>query len=146
MSLRTSLIKVAEGARRYASLATDIRINRLTIRTRTWDGPRIGEGAFTDSDLELPPHYPVRLLTSQEVTSAAGQYELGDIKVDHITPHDGESTGYTLEQLRPEVTTNNVEIIYVITGAHPGEYALVDVRNYRPFTSQLILRRRATTP
>ncbi len=147
MTLRDELLKLAEGARAYASNYTGIRINRLTVRTRTWSGERVGEGSFTDSDLVLPAHYPVRHMTSQEINSSAGQYEIGDIKVDHITPRGGNATGgYTLQQLAPIVTTNNVEIIYVITGEHPGEYALIDARNYRPFTSQLILRRRATTP
>ncbi len=146
MTLRDRLLHVAEGARRYASNVTGIRINRLTVRTRTWDGPRVGEGDFVDSDLELPAIYPVRHLTSQEVNSSAGQYEIGDIKVDHVTPRGNTAIGYTMQDLAPVVTTNNVEIIYVITGEHPGEYALVDIRTYRPFTSQLILRRRATTP
>jgi len=146
MTLRDEFLKLAEGARAYASNLTGIRINRITVRTRTWSGERVGEGSFTDSDLELPAHYPVRLMTSQEVSSSAGAYEISDIKVDHITPRGNSNVGYTLDQLAPTSLTNNVEIIYVVTGEHPGEYALIDVRNWRPFTTQLILRRRATTP
>ena len=32
------------------------------------------------------------------------------------------------------------------TGEHPGEYLLLDVQTYRPFSYKLILRRRITTP
>lgn len=103
----------------------------------------VGDGTYTDSDLVLPAHYPVRHLTGQEVYSAAGAYEVGDILVDHITPSDGAGTGYTLAQLKPVVTTNNIELIHLITGTDGGEYRCIEARHYRAFTIQLVLRKRA---
>jgi hypothetical protein len=125
---------------------SDIRTNRVTVRTRTWSGDRPDDGTPTDEDLELNAYYPVRYISSQEISSSAGAYEIGDVLVDHITPSDGGSVGYTLDQLKPEVLTNNVEIIYILTGEHPGEYTLIECRTFRPFTWQLVLRRRASTP
>lgn len=99
-------------------------------------------GTYTDSDLVLPARYKIKPITAGQVYSSGGQYEIGDILVDHLTPSNGAGTGYTVEQLAPTVTTDNVEIIYVITGEHPGEYARVEMRSYRPFTYQMILRHR----
>lgn len=147
MSLRTSLLAVVESARSLSGPTfADIRVNQVTIRTRTWSGSILRDGTATDSDLVLPPHYPVRLITEQELNASGGQYEVGDILVDHVTPSNGAGVGYTPEDLRPVVTTDNVEIIYVITGPHAGEYGIIDLRTYRPFTYQLVLRRKITTP
>jgi hypothetical protein len=147
MSLRTQLLPAVEAARKLTGPSfADVRVNQLTIRKRTWSGSRIALGDPTDEDLVLPPHYPIRYMTAQEIFSAGGLYETGDVLVDHITPSDGAGTGYTLEQLRPVVEANNVDVIYILTGTHAGEYRCIDVRTYRAFTSQLVLRRRATTP
>lgn len=143
MSLRTSLLAVVEAARKITGpTGVDIRTDALTIRTRTWSGARLRLGTATDVDLVLPANYPIRLIASHEVNSSNGRYEFGDILVNHITPFDGVTTGYTLAQLKPPVTTDNVEILYLITGSHPGTYELVEARTYRPFTYQLVLRRR----
>jgi hypothetical protein len=147
MSFRTAWLAAIDNIRAIAGpTGFDIRVNQLTIRRRTWSGGRISLGSATDVDLVLPARYPIRYLNAQELNSPAGSYEIGDILVDHITPSDGAGAGYTQEQLTPTVTTNGVEIIYVITGTHAGEYTIVDCRTYRPFTSQLVLRRRASTP
>lgn len=147
MSLRTSLLRRAEWARRKSGPTfADIRVNQLTIRTRTWSGSTLDSGTATDEDLVLPAHYPVRHLTGEEINSAAGRYEVTDLLVDHITPFDGIDVGYTPAQLKPTVTANNVELIYIITGPEGGEYSCVDLRAFRPFTYQLVLRRKTTTP
>lgn len=147
MSIRLAMLAAVEAARKLSGPTfADIRVNQLTVRTRTWSGTRLGLGTSTDSDLVLPPHYPIRYLTAQEVFSSAGSYEVGDILVDHVTPSDGNGTGYTPEQLRPTITENNVEVIYLLTGTHAGEYRCMDLRTYRAFTTQLVLRRRGTTP
>ena len=144
MSFVTDLLKAVDDARKISE-DFGVRTNQLTIRKRTWSGAFLEQGTATDEDLVLPARYPIRYVTAQEVNSSAGSYEAGDILVDHITPSDG-TVGYTPAQLKPVITTNNVEIIYVLTGAHAGEYSLVDCRTYRPFTYQLVLRRRASTP
>lgn len=139
--------KLAEQARTHAYAATGVCTNALTIRKRTWTGGRVGmtDAGYTDEDLVLPARYPIRHLSQQELNSAAGSYEVGDILVDAITPSDGAGVGYTQEQLAP-AGTDALEIIYVITGEHPGEYALIECRTFRAFTYQLVLRRRGTTP
>lgn len=147
MSFRLALLQLVEAARSISGPAgLDIRTNQLTIRKRTWSGARVRQGTSTDVDLVLPAHYPIRLVSEQELNSAAGQYEMGDILVDHITPSDGDGVGYTPADLHPTVTTNNVELIYVINGAHAGEYSFVELRTFRPFTYQLVLRRSTRTP
>lgn len=147
MSFRTNLLATIDSIRAISGPSRfDIRTNALTIRTRTWSGTSIGDGTATDVDLVLPAIYPIRLVRASEVTSAAGRYELGDLIVRHITPSDGNGVGYTPAQLKPVITTNNVEVIYLIVGAHAGEYSLVECRTYRPFSYELVLRRSASTP
>lgn len=138
---------MVDAARSIAGpFGLDIRTNRLTIRTRTWSGSVLGDGTVTDSDLVLLGHYPVRLVTAAEITSSGGQYEIGDIAVNHITPSNGAGVGYTPLQLKPLVTQDNVETIYVLTGSHGGEYALKTLETYRPFSYRLVLSRSTVTP
>lgn len=146
MSFRTDLLAGIDAIRAIAGPdGFDIRTNRLTIRKRTWSGGRLSLGTATDVDLVLLGHYPIKYVDAHEVHSSGGVLELGDILVDHITPSDG-TIGYTPTHLRPPITSNSQELIYILTGAHVGEYGLVEIRTYRPFTYQLALRRRGTTP
>ena len=147
MSFRTDLYELVDSVRSIAGPDVfDDTINQLTIRTRTWSGPRVGMGTSSDSDLVLPAYYPISLLESQRISSSAGLYEQGDILVDHITPSNGAGVGYTEEQLAPTVSSDNVEVLYLISGdslgnGHPGEYRCVECRTYEAFSSQLVLRR-----
>lgn len=128
--------------------AFDIRRNQLTITTRTWTGPsgRVGDTSSSDSNLVLPAYYPIRFMTEQEVSQDAGRYEMGDVLVDHVTPSNGAGVGFTPLQLNPDVTADNVEVIYTITGPLNGDYSLVDGQFHRPFSYRLVLRRRSTRP
>lgn len=143
MSFRTSFLKTVESIRRIAGPSGfDIRLSQITVRTRRWTG-RVGIPPYTDSDLVLPQSYPVRQITGQEAFSSGGKYETDDLLVNHVTPSDGNGTGFSAEQLMPPVTTDDTEIIHILTGSHAGEYTCMDLRNFRPFTTQLVLRKRA---
>lgn len=147
LSFRLSLLAMLDAARSIAGPAgLDIRTNFLTIRTRTWSGSVLGQGTVTDSDLVLKQHYPIRYVTTAEIDQSGGQYEVGDIAVNHITPSNGVGVGYTPTQLKPVVTADNVELIYLITGAHEGEYAVKTLETYRPFSYRLVLSRSTRTP
>ncbi len=145
MSLRTSLLPVVEACRAIAgSTGLDIRTSQLTIRTRTWSGGRAGSGISTDSDLALPQRYKVSHLTAREVASSGGRYEMEDVRVGPITPAGG-GVGYTVDQLKP-AGADGVEILYVLSGAVAGEYAIVHLHTERPFRYEIVLRRRRRTP
>ncbi len=147
MSLRLNLLAIIDQARQIAGpLGLDLRTNRLTIRTRTWSGNVLGEGTPTDVDLVLPGHYPIRYVSAAEILNSGGQYEIGDLAVDHITPSDGAGVGYTPTELKPLVTADNVELIYLIVGAHAGEYVVKTLETYRPFSFRLVLSRSTVTP
>lgn len=149
MSLRTKLLKTADKFRRLSGPAfADIRTHQLTVRTRTWTGTIVGEGTYTDSDFVVAPYYPVRAISQQETFTGGGRYNVGDITINHITPFDGISTGYTKAQLYPAAPSNNVDIIHVLTGPN-GEvlfYRCIEYQEFRPFTIRLVLRQRADTP
>lgn len=150
VSFRTSLIGVVDSVRSITGPSgLDIRLNQLTITVRTWSGARCRQGTATDVSITLPKKFPIRELVSKEIAASGGEYQMGDIIVDHITPTNGAGVGYTPTQLKPIITDNNQERIYQIVGdqsAVAGEYALVELRSFRPFTWQLVLRRRLTTP
>lgn len=146
MTLRTDLLPVVDELRALAGPSGfDVRTSQLTVRTRTWAGGRRGLGPVTDSDTVLAQIYKMRELSSKEVASSGGLFEMGDIKVGPITPTDVSGGGHTEAQLAPDGSTGT-EIIYVVTGDLAGEYARVDLSKAKPFSWYLTLRKRRTTP
>lgn len=147
MSLRTDLLSIVDAVRAVTGPdALDQRPHQLTIRTRTWSGARLKQGTATDVDLVLPQKFRIKDVSLAEVMSSGGMVEMGDIKVEHITPSNGV-VGYTADQLKPPVTTQNVERIYILTGGPmEGEYSLADLKLDRPYSYQLTLRKSITTP
>lgn len=130
--------------------AFDVVPNQLTIRTRTWAGGMPGaDGGFTDADLVIPANYRIAQVSMREVSSSGGRYREGDLKIGPITPAwtvGSQSGGYTIAQLRPEPTSDGVEILYVITGTEVGDYQLVEGQFDDRFSYFLVIRRRYTTP
>lgn len=152
MSLRTSLLPVADVVRSLASPETlsggvglDTWINTLTVRTTTWSGGRPGSGTATHADLVLVPNPEIRELSDHELAGSGGRYTAQDLRVQHITPEYTDG-GYSPLQLAPDVSSAAVEIVYVIEGPLAGEYTLVGSSFADPFEYQLTLRRRRTTP
>jgi len=158
VSLRTRVLPVFERLRALAGPERfDIRIARVAVVTRTWSGgyreadpPTPGTPRYVDVVLELPPFYDVVQLSTREIASSGGLYEMGDVKVGPITPRftraDGTIGGFSESDLKPTPTANGVEIIYMLIGAHAGEYQLVELRSLRPFGYDAVLRRREATP
>lgn len=150
MSLRSSALKTANILRGLASKpAIDIYTTIVTIRTRSWTGGRIGAaGGYVDEDLVLLPRPRVREINQREIAGSGGRYQAGDVRVGPITPAHPENpgVGYTETQLAPDVTTNGVEILYVLEGGVTGEYRRVDLETDRAFSYTLILRRKRSTP
>jgi hypothetical protein len=158
VSLRTRVLPVFDRLRALAGPTHfDLRTTSVAIVSRTWAGgfkdadpPLPGGAASSDTVLSLLPIYEVRQLTTREVSGSGGRYEFGDVKVGPVTPsfvaRDGTPGGVTESDLKPDVTTDAVEIIYRLVGAHGGEYALVSLDSTKPFGYEIVLRRRATTP
>jgi hypothetical protein len=158
VSLRTRVLPVFDRLRALAGPTRfDLRTTQVAIVTRSWaggfkdaDAPTPGVPAFSDVVLSLLPIYEVRQLTTREVSGSGGRYEFGDVNVGPITPsfvaRDGTPGGVSETDLKPEVTTDAVEVFYKLAGAHAGEYALVALDSTKPFGYEVVLRRRATTP
>lgn len=145
MSLRADIIPLIDEVLEITGPdELDIRPSRLTIRTRTWSGGRVGDGTTEDSDLELPQKYRIREVTSREIATSGGRFEVGDVRVK-VTPSDGAGTGYTTEQLAPTVE-KGTEVIYILTGQLNGEYTRVELTSDRAFRRELVLRRTRRTP
>lgn len=146
MTLRTDLLPIVEAARRLTGSAVlDQRPSQLTIRTRTWSGGRIDDGTATDSDLVLPQHYKIKELSSREIASSGGRYEVGDLRIVVTPQHDGNE-GYSAEQLAPSVTARGVEVIYIVSGQIQGEYSRIDLKRDRPYRFELVIRRSKRSP
>ena len=128
----------------------DQRPHRLSILTRTWSGGHKEAGEASEAELVLPQHYVVRQVTTREIASSGGRYEMGDVIVEGITPEyvgrDGEPRGFSPLALSPLVTVNGVEILYRLTGPHEGDYQLVELQSWRPYAHHLVLRRRSDSP
>lgn len=150
MGLRDELNAVADGVRALAgSSDIDERPTTVTIRQRTWDGGRVRFGNATDVDLVLTPNPKVRQLTQQEVYAAGGLYQTGDVRIGPITPAystSSSSGGYTAAQLKPVITTDGVELLYVLSGQMIGEHKLVNLDNGKAHAWFLVVRRDRRTP
>lgn len=146
MTLRTDLLPIVDELRALAGPSGfDVRTSGLTVRTRTWAGGKRGIGPVSDSNLVLAQIYKIREVSTREIASSGGLFEMGDVRVGPITPTDVSGGGYTAAQLAPEGQTGT-EVVYVITGDLAGEYARVELNKSKPFSWYLILRRRRTTP
>jgi len=93
----------------------------------------------------LPKQYKVTNLTSKEIASSGGRFEDGAIRFGPVTPDFGTG-GYTPAMLKPTVTTDDTQIIYLLTGQVAGEYALAQLQTTKPFSYVLFLNRKRTTP
>lgn len=147
MSLRASALKIANKLRALPSKpALDVYTTKVTIRTRTWAGGRVGlEGGSSDVDAVIRPRPKVRDISQREVAGSGGRYQAGDVKVGPITPrHSGG--GYSEAQLAPSASANGTEILYVLEGGVTGEYLRVDLQTDRAFSYWLVLRRKRSTP
>lgn len=128
--------------------------SQLTIIQRRWNGGLIGnEGGYFDTTLPLPQHYEIALVSTAQIMGSGGQYETGDIRIGPITPpfvdnfsltpHIG---GFSEAQLHPVPKTDDVQIIYSVTGLHAGEYQFVALESVDPTGYVLVLRRLITKP
>lgn len=141
----TVLEDVLQVTRPY--LATlGFRTNTVSMVVRQWTGePGATGSTFTDSTpLDLYPIPRVRALSQDDVESSGGLYQMGDLRVDRLSPKHA-SGGYDPEDLRPAVD-ENAQIIYLVTGPNAGEFDLVDLETTHNFEYVLTLRRRRTTP
>lgn len=145
MSLRTRMLAVADRVRAIPA-RLDERPTTVTIRTRTWAGGLPGrEGATTHVDVVLTPTPKVREISQREIVNSGGRYQAGDLRVGPITPaYTGG--GYTEAQLAPVVTSDAVEVVYVLAGYISGEYARVDLSQDRSHSWFLTLTRTRRTP
>ena len=141
--------------------AFNVASSILTIIQRLWFGGQPGaEGGFQDggngpnnTPLSLNQYYEVAPVSTSQIMGSGGQYEMGDVRMGAITPafNDRRSIppvigGYSEAQLHPVPTTDNIEIIYSITGKHAGEYQFVALESWDPLGYYLVMRRRITKP
>ncbi len=151
MALRNALLQMSARLRALAGPERmDQRPHRLSILTRTWSGGYKEAGEATEDGIELPQHFIIRQVTTREISSSGGRYEMGDVMVDGITPEyvdrDGKPRGFSPIALNPVVTRSGVEVIYRITGPHEGDYQIVELQSWRPYGYALVLRRRSDSP
>lgn len=130
MSFRLDLLQTVDEIRGNVAGVNglDQRPNKVTIISRTWSGGKIGAGTPNDVVLELPQQLPVHQLTARDVSGSGGFYATGDIQVSHITPSDGQGTGFTPAQLSPSFDDEGHEAVYVVEGPLSGEYTLIELR------------------
>lgn len=135
----------------------DLRSDGAVVRTRTWASgekgkPPVSGAAYVDVDVQIPIWTNINQVTTAEIAQSGGRYEVGDVKIGPITPAYPSplpgvaAGGMTPAQLNPRITTRGVEVLYVINGAHGGEYTLLRADTMNPLEYNLFVRRRLTTP
>lgn len=90
------------------------RLHTFIIRTRTWPGPRRGDGVPTDVDLTPVPTPKYTLPEPRHIMAEPGLYESGDILVRQV------SAAYTQEQIGDFIDSPEsalVEVFWVVEGA-----------------------------
>lgn len=143
------IIRSAQGQAAYGWVQSF-----LTIIQRRWYGGQIGaEGGTVDTPLVVNPYYEVSPVNTAQIMSSGGQYEMGDIRMGPITPTFNDQLsvppvigGYSEAQLHQVSTTDDVQIIYSITGKHAGEYQFVALESWDPTGYYLVMRRLVTKP
>lgn len=148
MTLRDDLLPIMHDTRQIMQ-DLGFRTNTLAIITRVWSG-EIGDtdAGFDDgTPVVIAPLPRIRQLSSKEVASSGGQYEMGDVRIDKITPAFSGG-GYTPEQIAPEIPpgTTDTEVIYRITGTLDGDYARVALNTDRALGYSMVVRRMTRTP
>lgn len=137
-----------EQALSGACVSELITAAQVTVRVRTWTG-RVGDGTFTDSDLVLPKRYPVKELSTREIASSGGRYEMGDVRVTDITK-SFTGGGYTKAQLSPasewDSNEDSREELYILTGDISGTYKLKDLEGDDVVSWSMVLGRTLYDP
>lgn len=157
-SFREQMIGVGDAVYKavLGPAGLDLTPCQLTITTRTWPGRRgdTSKGTPVDSPVTvLGQYFPIRALRAKEIADSGGRYRDGDVIVEDISPPGtdaaGNAIGFTIAQLRPETASDNVEIIYTLSGTAgglSGNYDLAEGRFDDWQYYQLVLRRRRDTP
>lgn len=147
-TLRDQLLSLVSGLRQ---IPADLGFRRygLTVRVSTWSGAEPGLGIATNSDVTISPKPDVRFVSVKEIAASGGTYQEGDFFVSKITPYFAgpPAGGYTPAQLRPAVSADNQDVVYVLTGDEGAiECALIEEHLGKPRGSALryalVLRRR----
>lgn len=155
-TLGTALIEVLDALNPIVGPGVlDLTPNQATIHCVVWAGGKVGaDGGVAEASgfpLALAQQYPIRQLTTREISNSGGLYEHGDIIIENIPPAysdaiTGRSGGYTLLQLSPRSTSNGIDVYYEITGTHSGFYKVVELRTDDRLAWRVVLTRTATRP
>lgn len=135
-------------ADRLRPLGASFRRITVTVRTRTWSGDRVGQGAATVSDLALPFYVEVRQISAREIASSGGRLREGAVRIGPITPTytvEGVSGGITPAHLRPTVSEYQ-EVIYLLAGELAGEFALASLDTTDSLSWYVTANRTRNTP
>lgn len=138
-ALRDDLLGCIDEAR---SIIDDCNLRRhdMTVRTRTWVGPQLGQGTVVETDLVIEPRPRLRLPENRQWANQGGTYEQGDLLIEKV------SATYTRAQLGdPEFYPDkNVEVNWVITERGDTREELYDVisTESKNFEWRVHLRRR----
>lgn len=126
-SLRDGLIPEIDGIRAIPE-QLGVRTNIVQRVVRTWTGPGVNLGTYTDDVLEFHP-----LPKAREMMSG------NEVNVGPITPNM-LGVGYTYADVRPTMNSNQELFFLVIGNNGTRRYELVDIDTSRPFRMHLMLR------
>jgi hypothetical protein len=115
-NLVDSLLEVVDDLRDGLHTDMGVRQWRVYTRRRTWSGPRRGEGAKTDVDIQIEPQPFVSYDLRYEL-DAAGIDERGEVTLTEV------SLTYTEAELTGRPLLDNEEWYFILRDAHGQEMA-----------------------
>lgn len=143
------VLKCVEAALSCPAVAELNATTQVTVRKTVWSGGAIGKGVEEHADLVLPMIFPVRQVSAREVGSSGGLFRAEDVIVSDLVPAHA-SGGYTPAQLDPAQGLaegqRDTEIVYLLSGAIEGVFALVRLDTSSPTAYELTLRRTRRSP
>jgi hypothetical protein len=87
-------------------------IHPIYLVTRTWSGESVGDGTYLDVEEQMLPSPSVQKLTFNLPALQAGQYEVGDLIIRHISKQNYPDE----DVVSCKSSDSNIEKFYKING------------------------------
>lgn len=127
--MREKLLPVVARLRGIADTRMGVRPFALYVRRSTPDDGRGGRGAsWSVVDTLVAERPRVRGVNARDLVTSAGRVQVGDLKLDRITPrNEADTIGTAAEDLDIKPTAPGEKVCFVLAGPGLPEYVPADL-------------------